>query len=214
VPNQQNKKTRQQILEAISHHQQATVDDIILFIQQHFQNFITPVTVRHHLHILEEHHLVIVEISSTDHRKPGRPKHIYRLTEKASHTLPRNYQRLADALLQHVLEPSSLQVNVIFEGIGNQLARGITFQSGSWETRLEEVLKHLNDQGYVASYERDQGGYILHTSNCPYHEIAQQNQHLCQIDMYYIATLLGVVPRRLSSMVDAADRCSYFIPTL
>ncbi len=211
VPKPQNKNTRQQILEAISNHQQATVDDIILFIQQHFQNFITPVTVRHHLHILEENELVTVAVSTT-HLKPGRPKHSYQLTDKASRVLPRNYQRLADALLQRIAEPSSSPVNVIFEGIGSQLAGGTTFQSGSWENRLDGVLQHLNKQGYVASYERTYDGYILHTSNCPYHEIAQHNSHLCQIDMYYIATLLGVIPRRLSFLMDESERCSYFIP--
>ena len=209
---QKNKKTRQQVLEAISHHQQATVDDIILYIQEHFHNFITPVTVRHHLHILEENALVIVDVISTNNPKPGRPKHCYRLTEKAGNVLPRNYQQLADALLQHIAETKSSQVNVIFEGIGNLLAGGITFQDGSWESRLEAVIKHLNEQGYVASYQSAQDGYILHTDNCPYHEIAQHNEHLCKMDMHYISTLLGVIPRRLSSIVDGSERCSYFIP--
>jgi predicted ArsR family transcriptional regulator len=86
-------KTRQKILEYLKTHGEATVDDL----GQALGN-LTAVTVRHHLDVLRKQNLI--GPPTIRHRSsPGRPKYIYRLTEKAESLFPKNLNTLADHLL-------------------------------------------------------------------------------------------------------------------
>ena len=57
-------------------------------------------------------------------------------------------------------------------------------------------------------------GYVLHTSNCPYHhlKLGEGSASLCDLDLRLVASLLGVVPRRLSHVAHGGETCSYLIP--
>ncbi len=205
-------ETRQYILEILKESGQATVDDIVSELRKRRGN-ITAVTVRHHLTRLQEADLVTAP--RLRHRNaPGRPQHVYALSEKALNHFPNNYQQLAVNLLQQIrqqLPPEG--VNVIIEGVADAMAAEIPEISGiSFEQRLSEVIVFLNERGYKARLESHEDGYTLHTVNCPYHEVAQNSQELCDLDMRLISTLLGAVPRRIGRISDGDTTCSYFIP--
>src|SRR4030095_8036404 len=110
--------TRQHILDILKEHGEATVDDIVVELQKRRGN-ITAVTVRHHLTRLQDEQLITNP--QLRHRSaPGRPQHIYMLTEQAHDYFPNNYQPLATKLLEslsEVLPPN--QVNVILEGVAD-----------------------------------------------------------------------------------------------
>lgn len=207
-------QTRRYIIEILRELGQATVDDIVDHLRRR-RGTITAVTVRHHLGVLQSEGL----ITSPELRRrttPGRPQHIYSLTEKAKEHFPNNYQQLAANLIEQIhrqLPPES--VNVIFEGVAVQMAQTAHIPATSLIQRLEMVVDYLNDQGYEAHWEQAQDGYILHTSNCPYHHIAQMhpahNHSLCYMDMRLIASLLGAVPRRIAHMTEGDSSCSYLI---
>ena len=56
-------------------------------------------------------------------------------------------------------------------------------------------------------------GYLLHTHNCPYHQLnVNSDSLLCDMDMRLIAMLLGVVPRRVSRVSAGDASCSYLSP--
>src|SRR5690242_9690219 len=107
-------ETRRKILEILRERGEATVDDIVGDLER-LRGSITSVTVRHHLAKLQEEGLV--DIHETRHRSsPGRPQHVYTLTEQGNFFFPNNYQVLAQNLLNQIkkqLVPS--QVNVILE---------------------------------------------------------------------------------------------------
>ncbi|MCK6577978.1 MAG: hypothetical protein L6Q98_07715 [Anaerolineae bacterium] len=205
-------ETRRLILEIIKRRGQVTVDDIVDELQRR-RGTITAVTVRHHLKLLQQEELIdCPELRRRN--SPGRPQHVYTLTEKARVFFPNNFERLASGLLQQIrLHLPDDGVNVILEGVADHLAGDLLLPDSSFEQRLDLVVDHLNEHGYDAFWEcAKDGGYLLHTSNCPYHQMAVLDEALCSMDMRLVSVLLGVVPRRTESVVQGDERCSYYLP--
>ncbi len=205
-------QTRQHILEILKSREQATVDEIVAALAERVGE-ITAVTVRHHLEILRAEGLVAApEIRRRT--SPGRPQHAYSLTEKALELFPNNYRNLAEELLLRLkaqLPPQ--QINVILEGVADQMASSIPPSDAPLPIRLNQVTRFLTQQGYNARWESAEQGYLLHTSNCPYHHLAAAHEELCGMDMRMIAGLLGgIVPRRVAHMVAGDSACAYWIP--
>lgn len=204
-------ETRQHILEILKEHGQATVDDIVTELQQR-RGAITAVTVRHHLNRLHEDKL----ISAPELRRrstPGRPQHVYMLTDKAKDYFPDNYQPLTAALLEELtshLPPST--INVILEGTASRMAQDARIAAGSLPQRLDQVVDYLNRHGYDARWQPHEEGYVLETANCPYHHMSEPDRALCEMDMHFVTSLLGVIPRLLSRVSEGGERCAYLIP--
>jgi predicted ArsR family transcriptional regulator len=204
--------TRQHILEILKDRGQATVDEIVTELRKR-RGDITPVTVRHHLKELRKEDLITAPELS--HRNaPGRPQHVYTLTERANECFPNNYQPLAVHLLNHLssqLPPK--EVNVILEGVACGMAADAHIPAVSLPERLDLVVDYLNQHGYNAQWEHHPDGFVLQTTNCPYHHIASATQTtLCDMDMRLVASLLGIVPR-LIGRISAGDKsCAYMIP--
>lgn len=204
-------ETRQHILEILREIGEATVDDIVAELRKR-RGDITAVTVRHHLTRLQEDELITTP--QLRHRAtPGRPQHLYTLTEKARQFFPNNYQTLAEKLLDQIrvqLPPES--ANVIFEGVIHHMTQEADVSAIPFKERLVQVIDYLNKHGYNASWEETPEGYILRTRNCPYHSLALENHLLCGMDMRLISALLGVVPRLMSRVSDGDNNCAYLIP--
>jgi predicted ArsR family transcriptional regulator len=205
-------QTRRYILEVLHEHGEATVDELVTALTERIDHEITPVTVRHHLDILRSEELVTAPMIR--HRStPGRPQHVYGLTDKALEHFPNNYQNLAASLLTQIKTTlPAPQVNVIMESIADQMVASAAILDMPLENRLDRVVEYLNQQGYDARWETCLEGYILRTHNCPYRQIAENHEELCGLDMRLIAGLTGVVPRRLGRIVEHDDSCAYLIP--
>ena len=205
-------ETRRSILEILRKRGQATVDDIVQELRQQRSDAITSVTVRHHLNILQEEDLIATH-ELRRRSTPGRPQHVYALTDKAHSHFPNNYQRLAQGLLHELQKHVPPEgVNVILEGVAHQMAQEACIPDAPMQERLKLAVEYLSEHGYEATWECADSGYVLHTVNCPYHSVANGGVALCDMDMRLIATLLGVVPRRLSRVSAGDDSCSYHIP--
>jgi predicted ArsR family transcriptional regulator len=205
-------ETRRYILNILNDRGRATVDDIVADLRQR-KGHITAVTVRHHLTRLQQENL----ITAPDllHRTtPGRPQHVYALTEKAREFFPNNYVPLTSHLLGRMaaMLPTS-QVNVILEGVADSMANEAGVAALPLQERLERAVDYLNRHGYDAYWEACDGGYVLHTANCPYHQVAEQTVALCDMDMRLIASMLGIVPRLLNRVSWGAPTCAYMIPS-
>ena len=200
-------KTRQQIIDYLMKNGEATVDEL----SEALDN-LTAVTVRHHLDVLRSEELV--SDPEPQHRSsPGRPRYVYRLTEKADSLFPGNLNALTTHIigeLQSTLEDD--QINVIFDGVAGRMASefdGVSDEPLS--ARLDRVVIHLTGHGYEAYWEGHPEGYVLHTSHCPYGEVAEAHDSLCKLDIRYISRLLGHVPRRMSHIAEGDHACSYLI---
>jgi predicted ArsR family transcriptional regulator len=201
--------TRQRILEYLKSHGQSTVEEL-----RNWLGGITAVTVRHHLDVLRRDGLV--DAPAVERREsPGRPRYVYMLTEKASEHFPKNYRNLTDVLLDEInIQLGPRQANVLFEAVAERLAdEGPSPREGeTFEERLQRAVAYLTEQGYVADYEEQDGGYILCTSNCPYDRTRDSEDYLCVMDVSLVSSLTGVVPRRLTQITKGDHGCSYFLP--
>jgi predicted ArsR family transcriptional regulator len=204
-------QTRRDILEILRRRGQATVDDLVEELTQR-RGSITSVTVRHHLGRLQDDGLVANE-QLRRKNTPGRPQYVYSLTDRADAYFPNNYQRLISSLLAELRRQLPDDgVNVILEGVARQWAQETPIAHLPIQRRMDAVVEYLSMQGYEASWERQPDGYVLHTTNCPYHLVAEGNVALCEMDMRLVASLVGAAPRRLSGMRAGDETCSYFIP--
>lgn len=206
-------ETRRHILDIMRESEQATVEEIVAGLTQRLQRSITTVTVRHHLEKLREEGLVnapeVLRRSS-----PGRPQYAYSLTDKAYEYFPNNYAGFAGNLLvqlkQH-LPPQ--EVNVILQDMAQTMAYTAGVPSGdAISERVSHLVAYLNDQGYTATCEPTNGGYLLTTCNCPYERIAGKHEELCEFDLRLVSSMLGVVPRFVGTLRGGQASCQYFIP--
>ncbi len=203
-------ETRQYILEILKECGQATVDDIVGELRKR-RGKITAVTARHHLARLQQDGLITSP--KLRHRNtPGRPQHVYALTEVAWSYFPNNYQRLSVELLKQLRAHLPIEdVTTILEGVAEGLA-AISIPDGPTSERLDAAISYLNKQGYDAHWETINEGYLLLVKNCPYYHITSEDKLLCPMDVRLIASLLDVTPRPIDRISAGAPACSYVIP--
>jgi predicted ArsR family transcriptional regulator len=103
-------------------------------------------------------------------------------------------------------------INVILEDVADRMAGDANIPNLPPNERLNLVVDYLNQHGYNAGWEATTEGFVLFTTNCPYHHIAETNTALCEMDMRLVTSLMGVVPRLLSRVSAGGDSCSYLIP--
>jgi DeoR family transcriptional regulator, suf operon transcriptional repressor len=205
-------ETRRYILDILRREGTATVDEIVDQLRSARGDDITSVTVRHHLARLQEEGL----ITSPQLRRratPGRPQHVYALSPKAREQFPSNYQRLLSSMLDELRRHLPAEgVNVIMDGVAQSWARTAGMPNLPMHERMDFVVHYLNQQGYEAHWESTDEGIVLHTTNCPYHSVAETSDALCEMDMRLVAMLVDATPRRLSHIVVGDQTCSYLIP--
>lgn len=207
-------ETRRFILEILKQQKECTVEAIVQYLAEKLQRPITTVTVRHHLDRLRAEDLVNApEIRRRN--SPGRPQYIYTLTAKAEDYFPNNYANFTDHLLlqlkQH-LPPEN--VNVILQDMAHSMAsEADLIPQAPLVKRVEQVVAHLNAQGYCAFWDHTEGGYLVATTNCPYERVANHHEELCQFDIHLMTALLGgIVPRFMGRLREGDPACQYFIP--
>lgn len=205
--------TRKQILEVLNERGRATVQEIVEALQERRGDNLTAVTVRHHLNLLQKQNY-ITTTECKHHDRPGRPQHVYHLTDDAHKHMPTNYAMLTGKLLSSMQQAvSESAFNVIMEGVADDMASCAAIpEDMPLRSRLDHVVEYLNQHGYTARYETTPDGYVLHTYNCPYHEVATQGHALCQMDARLVASLVGRLPRRVSLIVEGHASCGYLIP--
>lgn len=184
-----------------------------------------PVSVRHHLDVLQGDNLICVERLE---RKGcvGRPQQVYTLTPEANGYFPNNFAGLADKLMdqiKQILPPD--QVPHAFRSIARQIAAefkeceggvgSAVDESAATEIYLDRVTAFLSERGYLARWERDPSGiageYLLHKYNCPYAGVSTEHRELCSMDQTLINELFAEPCQRSASMVDGSHCCTYRI---
>jgi predicted ArsR family transcriptional regulator len=174
-----------------------------------------PVSVRHHLDILQGDNLISVERLERK-GNVGRPQQVYALTDDANEHFPDNFAALASGLvrqLKKVLPPE--QVEAAFQALAQDFADKVmpTLAGLPVAERLERVTTFLNERGYLARWEIDEeaedGSFLLHKCNCPYAGVSDEHNELCLMDQALINELMGGSCQRIQSMATDARCCTY-----
>lgn len=203
---------RKQILHILKEQGGATVTELAHILDM------PPVSVRHHLDLLQGDNLICVE---RVRRKGsvGRPQQIYALTTEASDVFPNNFACLAEGLMRQmkaVLPPE--QVQGAFRSIAAQIASELDasdLDTAPMDERLARVTAFLSERGYLARWEQadptEQEGYLLHKYNCPYAGVSAEHRELCAMDQSLINLLVGQPCHRIQSLAEDAHCCTYRI---
>jgi predicted ArsR family transcriptional regulator len=177
-----------------------------------------PVSVRHHLDILQGDNLICVQRIERK-GQVGRPQQIYALTAQANSHFPNNFAALAGTLARQIKQvlPSE-QVEGAFRAMAHEIASEFVAppqRNVSLESHLEQVTGFLNERGYLAQWEvtssEPGADYLLHKHNCPYCGVAAQHVELCVMDQAMIDEVMGQPCQRTQTMVEGATCCTYRI---
>ncbi len=187
-----------------------------------------PVSVRHHLDILQGDNLICVDRLERK-GNVGRPQQIYALTEEAMAYFPNNFAALAGKLVEQIkqmLPPE--QVPCAFRTMAQEMAaecEGL-HEGMAVEERLEQITAFLTARGYLARWEAvvtdmpavtDAGThknawtseFLLHTYNCPYVGVSKEHRELCLMDQTLINELTGCSCERVASLAEGSSCCTY-----
>ena len=198
--------TREHILRLLKESGRATVDDLSRALG------LTPVTVRHHLDILRGEGLVAAPLIRR-RKAPGRPQHVYTLTEDAGKHFPKSYDHLASMILTELraILPAD-ELEQMMERIGNRIADQADVPDvGSFETKLVSIVAYLNERGYLASWEQEGDGYKLHVANCPFEQVSLLHSEVCTVDMTLLTRLFRQSPERVTWASQTDRQCTYFV---
>jgi predicted ArsR family transcriptional regulator len=197
--------TRWEILRRMKERGEATVDEMAAMLG------LAPITVRHHLAILEKDGLIT---NRRERGSIGRPYYVYSLTAAAEELFPKKYHLLADRLLAELKSiADEQQISAMF----NRIAQSITanYDATAEATRLEDRLTVLVDvlggEGFLAEWAKIGDEYELKEYSCPYYYVGQNHPEVCRLDLQVITNMLNARVERKSCVIDGAEFCTYSI---
>ncbi len=196
--------TRQQIIDYLRAHRQATSLDLSRALQ------VTAANIRHHLAILLEQGLVEVEGQATP-RQRGHPTRVFRLTHQA---MAHNFEALAGALLQTLLaDRSAEEQQQQMSQVAAQLLPS-TEPPRNKRRRLELAVETLNRFHYKARWEAAATGPQVILAHCPYLSLLPQHPELCQMDAALISQLTLSEVRQIARQKPDRQAFSYCLFTV
>lgn len=220
---------RKHILEILKENGSATVSELAAALGM------VPVSVRHHLDILQGDNLISVD---RVRRKGsvGRPQQVYALTDQAEEHFPDNFAVLASGLVRQLkahLPPEQVEASfcALAREIADELPRDEMAKLAMPE-RMQRVTDFLSHKGYLASWEQvnpepsvaqigapqppppvstktGEDVFLLHTCNCPYARVSSEHEELCLMDQVLVRELLGESAQRVDSLASGGPRCTY-----
>jgi predicted ArsR family transcriptional regulator len=171
---------------------------------------VSKVCVRRHLSLLESDGLVAFEEERHDR---GRPRFIYRLTEKAARLFPQIYDEFAketlaairrnfgDDALRRVLRSRADEMIAHFE----EKLSGLNF-----DERVKSLTGEIDSKGYLAEARRlRDGSYRLRQRNCPIESVAAAYPQICEEESRVYREVLGCEVVCECRIVDGARKCDF-----
>ncbi len=199
--------TRERILNILKERGEATVQELSGTLD------LTTVTIRHHLDTLQREKLVAAP--TVLHRKaPGRPQHVYRLTDEATDFFPKRYEPLLDLILAELQKHlSHEEMQELMIRIGERIAEEVVIPAGaSFEERVVVAVEFMDRRGYMAHWEKSNDArYIIHIANCPYESVADRHGEVCVIDRTLLTELLGPKLAKIERISVPPYHCSYVV---
>lgn len=196
--------TRQQIISALKRSGRDSLDSLSQLLG------ISREGVRKHLVILEREGLVSVSLRRGG---PGRPGHVYSLTEQADEAFPRRYSELAIELLDYV--EKRFGAEAVDEFFATRTARLIDVSRpmvfGSLRARVEALCSVLRDAGALAEFEDTADGLVLRCYNCRVSKVARHYPQSCAHDQILVERLLGTQVQRQGCMAKGDSACQFLI---
>ena len=147
---------------------------------------------------------------------PGRPKHLYHLTEEAEALFPKTYSELTNEVLAIVEDESPELLQTVFDRRRDRRIEGARRRLAdkrSADERVAELAAILDEDGYLAEWERvDAATYRITEHNCAVLGVAARYGQACSSEIEFLrAALPDADIERTSHMMAGAHRCAYLI---
>lgn len=199
--------TRDRVLKNLLMNQRGTVNELAEAVD------INPISVRHHVNKLEAEGLIE---SEEERHGVGRPRLVYRLSEKGMEQFPKRYLDLTLRILRQLKESLSPEmVSKIFKEIAEDMAEELTSDVDLEQLPLKERLKLLQNvltqEGFTVRLNVEDDEFFLVEASCPYHHIGEDYPEICVVDQELISRFTTVPPKRIECMLEGDDRCVYKI---
>ncbi|MND62082.1 MarR family protein [compost metagenome] len=167
---------------------------------------ITRTAVRQHLWALERDGLVM----RGDTRPTGRrPEQLYQLTPRGKELFPRQYQLLANLLIEEVMKIIGHDGLVaLMRSLGRKMAADLEPQAVD-ESR---IALHMNQAGYEAEvFFRSGGEREIVAHNCVFHHLAKAHPEVCELDLALIGSLGQSEVEHTECMLRGGSVCRFHL---
>jgi len=145
----------------------------------------------------------------------GRPKHVYRLSDAGDSLFPRRYGDLTNEVLAYVADRDPTLFDDVFERRRQRRVDGahVRLAGGSFADRVAELARILDEDGYLADFERlDDGSYRITEHNCAILDVARRYQHACSSEISFLREAMPDAQiDRVMHIVEGAHVCAYAI---
>jgi len=198
---------RRAVLYAVRRRGQATVDDVAR------QLDITVSGARQHLTALVEDGLAeTVELPRPPGTR-GRAQLAYCVTDAADALFPKAYGELTNELLGYVSEADSALVDTLFARRRDERVRNATARlerKRGLRAKVAELAAILDEDGYLATWEKHGTGYRIVEHNCAILSVARRYGQACTSELDFIRTVLpDATVERVSHIIEGAHHCAY-----
>ena len=148
----------------------------------------------------------------------GRPHHEYQLTEKARRELGENYGDLA---LIRWREVQRFQDPAVRDAITNRVRDALVARLGRIEgetltERLSQLRDNMKTRGYDVEVETNavSTSTVFRENACPYHELADQDRGICELEQEVFQKVLGADVRLSHCCLDGHHCCEFAVVDL
>jgi predicted ArsR family transcriptional regulator len=173
---------------------------------------VSKVCVRRHLSLLESDGLVAFEEERHDR---GRPRFIYRLTEKAGRLFPQIYDEFAkEALAQVRRNFGDEALRRVLQARANELIAQFEekLSGREFDERVKCLTREIDAKGYLADARRmKDGSYRLRQRNCPIESVAVAYPQVCEEELRVYREVLGCEVICECRIADGARKCDFHI---
>lgn len=146
---------------------------------------------------------------------PGRPKHLYSVTQKAEDLFPRSYGDLTREVLDTVADEDPELVERIFERRRRRRASeaAVRMAGRDFPGRVAELARILDEDGYLADFEAlGDGTFRITEHNCAIFAVARHYGGLCTAEISFLRDALpDARVDRVAHMMAGAHTCAYRI---
>jgi len=173
---------------------------------------VSKVCVRRHLSLLERDGLISYE---EERHERGRPRFIYRLTEKASCLFPQIYDEFAREILLHLKRQYGEDgLESVLRGRADEMIDQLRSELDGlgFDEKVRAMTRVINNKGYLADARRlKDGSYRLRQRNCPTENVAAVYPKVCDEEVRVYREALGSEVLRECRIVDGARMCEFKI---
>lgn len=173
---------------------------------------VSKVCVRRHLSLLERDGLISYE---EERHERGRPRFIYRLTDKASCLFPQIYDEFAREILQHLKRQYGEDgLESVLRGRADEMIDQLRSELDGlgFDEKVRAMTRVINNKGYLADARRlKDGSYRLRQRNCPTENVAAVYPKVCDEEVRVYREALGSEVLRECRIVDGARMCEFKI---